>query len=106
MPTRIGIDLGMVTVRSDSDRGPYDVQGHAPSVAERLQQLNPALGTEVLASEAVVIGLDAMLLLRKIDRPFTLKGVSHPPTVFEISGRRPSHAAPGGIAQLERIEKS
>jgi adenylate cyclase len=87
LPTRVGLHVGPVTIASDADRGTFDVVGQAANVAARLQMLNRTTGTRVLASDAVVAGLDDVLVLRRLDGAFSLDGIAAMPAVFEICGR-------------------
>jgi adenylate cyclase len=94
LPTRIGLDLGVVTVSSDADRGTYAVDGYAANLAKRLQEANRTHNSSVLASESVVAGLEDSLVLRRIEGGVVLKGIASAPIVYEIVGRRAEAAIP------------
>jgi adenylate cyclase len=89
LPLRLGLTLGAVTIRSDADRGAFEAVGDAVNVAARLQELNRELSTHVLASDAVVSGMEGWFRLNPILRDVELRGVAAPPRVFEV-------AAPSG----------
>ena len=84
LPLRLGLTLGAVTVRSDADRGAFEAVGDAVNVAARLQELNRELSTRVLASDAVVNGMEGRFRLNPILRDVELRGVAAPPRVFEV----------------------
>jgi adenylate cyclase len=84
LPTRIGLNLGAVTIHSDADRGVFEAFGDVVNVAARLRDLNVRLGTRILASGDVVRGLDPNLAFDKVEGRVSLKGVEHPPDVVEI----------------------
>ena len=60
--TRAGVHAGVVTVKSDADRGPYTITGLTVNIAARLEEA-ATFGTQVLASHVVVEGLSETLLL-------------------------------------------
>lgn len=64
MPTRIGIDFGPIslTTLGAGSHWEYRPVGSVPNTANRLQSLNKKLGTQVLASEAAIQGLDGLLV--------------------------------------------
>jgi class 3 adenylate cyclase len=95
LPTRIGLNVGMITVYSDADRGVFEVFGDAINVAARLRDLNPELGTAVLVSAEVVAGLEESLSVQPASRSLPLKGVTHPHTVFVLSDAPEQRAAAG-----------
>jgi adenylate cyclase len=86
LPTRIGLAMGVVTIRSDADRGVFEIVGDTVNIAARLRDLNRDLGSRVLASADVIEGLEARLSWRPIPDTFTLKGVGRQPTVVEVTG--------------------
>ena len=84
LPTRIGLDFGPLTIGNvgAGQHFEYRAVGDTVNTASRIEGLNKQLGTWVLASEAVVDGLDGFLL-----RPlgsFLLRGKSIPVNVVEI----------------------
>lgn len=88
LATRIGLDFGPLTLGNVGAGQHYEYRavGDTVNTASRLEGLNKQLGTWVLASEAVIDGLDDFLL-----RPlgsFLLPGKSRPVKVFEIVSRR------------------
>ena len=96
LPTRIGLNVGMITVYSDADRGVFEVFGDAINVAARIRDLNPELGTAVLASADVVAGLEEALTMQPASRSVPLKGVAHAHAVFVLSDAAEQRAAAGG----------
>ena len=91
LPTRIGLDAGEVGLGPVG--GELQAVGTPASVASRIQDLNKRLSTRLLASAAVVGGLEG-LVLRRVGS-FDLPGVSSPTSVFEILGRE------GAVSRLE-----
>ena len=86
LPTRIGLDCGPITVGNIGAGQHYEYRavGDTVNTASRIEGLNKQLGTWVLASAAVVDGLDDFLL-----RPlglFLLVGKSNPIAIVEIIG--------------------
>ena len=84
LPTRIGLDCGPITVGNVGAGQHYEYRavGDTVNTASRIEGLNKQLGTWVLASAAVVEGLDDFLL-----RPlglFLLAGKSNPVAIVEI----------------------
>jgi adenylate cyclase len=88
LPTRVGLNVGRVTIYSDADRGVFKAFGDAVNVAARLRDLNVSLGTRVLAGDTVVEGLGRVLTVRRFLEPFALKGVSHPISAVAIESAR------------------
>ena len=84
MRTRIGLDTGILGLGPVA--GELQAVGNAANVATRIQHLNKRLGTRLLASTAVVEGLDA-LIVRPLGR-FALDGVAEPVGIAEIRGLR------------------
>jgi hypothetical protein len=84
LPTRLGMDAGMVGVTSDADCGLLNVVGLAADVAARLQHLGKQLQGRVPATRPVVEGLGDALLVRRLGHGFRLQGVSSGVEVFEI----------------------
>ncbi|MEC5215693.1 adenylate cyclase [Actimicrobium sp. GrIS 1.19] len=88
LATRIGLDCGPLTLGNVGAGQHYEYRavGDTVNTASRIECLNRQLGTRVLASQAVVDGLDEFVL-----RPlgaFLLPGKSRPVTVVEIRARR------------------
>ena len=84
LPTRIGLDFGPLTIGNVGAGQHYEYRavGDTVNTASRIEGLNKQLGTWVLASAAVVEGLDRFLI-----RPmgsFLLPGKSIPVKVVEI----------------------
>jgi adenylate cyclase len=94
LPTRIGLNVGTITVYSDADRGVFEVFGDTINIAARLRDLTREVGRRVLASAEVTKGLEAGLLLRNIQGDVSLKGVSRSPTVLELTGIGPMERRP------------
>lgn len=86
---RIGIATGEVLVGSigSEQMMSYTVMGDTVNFASRLEGANKAYGGRVLVSKATVIGADASVETREIDR-VVLLGQTQPQTVFEIMGRK------------------
>lgn len=86
LPTRIGMDFGPLTVGNVGAGHHYEYRavGDTVNTASRIEGLNKQLGTWVLASAAVVDGLDGFLL-REMGS-FLLPGKTIPVTVVEILG--------------------
>jgi adenylate cyclase len=64
LPTRIGLHTGWVVLGNVGGAGhfAFSVLGDTVNTASRIEQLNKQLGTYVLASDAVVAGLDEFLV--------------------------------------------
>jgi adenylate cyclase len=84
LPTRIGLNVGMITVYSDADRGVFEVFGDAINVAARIRDLNRELHPRVLVSCAVTSGLEGSLALKRVADACSLKGVERPLEILEI----------------------
>ncbi len=97
MPTRIGVDFGPIslTTLGAGTHWEYRPVGSVPNTANRLQSLNKKLGTQLLASEAAVEGLD-QLLVRDLGW-FMLRGKASATRVFELVAER-SRATPSESA--------
>ena len=85
LPTRVGLNIGMVTVYSDADRGIFKAFGDTVNVAARLRDLNVELGTRVLACDRLVDGLGHDFVVRHLPGTHSLKGVASPTAVFEVA---------------------
>ena len=84
LPTRIGVDFGPVAVAPVGAMECYELRivGDTVNTSSRLEQLNKALGTQVLVSEAFARDIDN-LLFRDLGR-FLLRGKQVPVRVFEL----------------------
>jgi adenylate cyclase len=84
LPTRIGLHAGEVAIGNIGGHGhyAYSLVGDIANTTSRIQGLNKYLGTTVLASEAVVDGLES-LLVRRIGL-VRLVGKSEPLTIYEL----------------------
>jgi adenylate cyclase len=88
LPTRLGLDVGPLTLGNVGAGQHYEYRavGDAVNTASRIESLNRQLGTSVLATAAVIDGLDEFDL-----RPlgiFLLPGKSFPVAVVELRARR------------------
>ncbi|MFT5960832.1 MAG: adenylate cyclase [Burkholderiaceae bacterium] len=93
LPTRIGLDVGPLTLGNVGAGQHYEYRavGDTVNTASRIESLNRQLGTSVLASAAVIEGLDEFVL-----RPlgtFLLSGKSVPVTVCELRARCDTQAS-------------
>lgn len=97
-PLRIGLEAGWVYVGHAGGGGHfvYSIVGDSANTASRLESLNKHLGSQVLASQDVVEGLDD-ILLRPLGQ-FQLMGKSEPVGVVEIVAIKAQAAA----ADVER----
>jgi adenylate cyclase len=88
LPTRFGIHFGPVTLGLVGALTHYEYRavGDTVNASNRVQGLNKRLGTRLLASEAVVQGMEE-LLLRDLGR-FRLKGKTVSIRVYEIVCKR------------------
>jgi adenylate cyclase len=84
LKTRIGADIGQVTVEADADRGPANIKGDPATVAARLQDQARYFPSRVLVTKAVVEGLGDKLCLRR--HVLKLDGIGDPVESFEIVG--------------------
>lgn len=86
LPTRIGLQAGQVTLGNvgGGSRFAYTVVGDAINTASRIEQLNKHLGTRLLATEAVVRGLDGVHT-RALGR-FKLVGKEEVLDIVEVFG--------------------
>ena len=89
LPTRIGLHCGPLSLGhvGAGDHYEYRAVGDTVNTASRLEGLNKLLDTSVLASAAVVEGLEGVFVRELGD--FLLKGKQTPITVYELrcSGR-------------------
>jgi adenylate cyclase len=83
LKTRIGLDAGIVEVKSDADRGPYNIVGNPAILAARLQEC-ATFPSALLATRAVVEGLSDKLVLQR--ESCRLKGFADPVEAFNIVG--------------------
>lgn len=90
-PTRIGIDLGQF--ETGFFGGTFSTErlvvGNPANTASRLEQLNKVLGTQILASEPVIRGLERRFVTRWVGT-FILSGKSEKVEVFELRRERDS----------------
>jgi len=86
--SRIGLDTGWVYVGHAGGGGHfvYSIVGDAANTAARVESLNKQLGTKILATQAAVEGLDA-ILLRPLGR-FIFVGRQAASPVFEVVAYR------------------
>lgn len=84
LPTRIGLHAGPVVVGDIGGEGRlvFSLVGDTPNVASRMEGLNKRLGTQILATEPVVAGVDG-LLLRRLGT-YRLPRRDEPVTAFEV----------------------
>jgi adenylate cyclase len=85
LPTRVGLNVGTVTIYSDADRGVFKAFGDTVNVAARLRDLNVELGTHVLACDRAVEGLHGVFTVRPVPGTFVLRGVVRRTSVFEVN---------------------
>lgn len=115
LPTRIGLHSGWVVVGNvgGSGRFVYSVIGDIVNTAARIETLNKQLGTRLLATSAVVEGLED-LTLRPLGR-FQVFGKTEALEVFEIlalkgeavaSARLEQFAEALGCFQAERWDQA
>lgn len=88
LPTRIGVDFGPVALANVGafERYEYRAVGDTVNTCARLEQLNKALGTRVLVSQALAAGVDAFLFRDLGD--FMLRGKRSPLRVLELVAPR------------------
>ncbi len=102
---RFGLDAGFVYVGHAGGGGHfvYSIVGDSANTAARVEGLNKLLGTEILATESVIEGLDAVLL-----RPlghFVFVGKQADTQVFEIVAYRES-ASPRQLELCARFQEA
>jgi len=85
LPIRIGVHSGEMRVGyvGSPDHGEYRAVGDTVNTAARIEALNKLLGTQALASEPAVEGLDAFFSFRRLGN-FQLAGKNRPVTVYEL----------------------
>ena len=105
MPTRVGLHAGDLAMGEVDVRQQRFVKavGHVTNTAARIEALNKHLGTTLLASTAVMEGLEDVLLIRPCGE-FLLPGRGKAIGVVEIVGLR-THAQPWQIALVESFGK-
>jgi adenylate cyclase len=88
LPTRVGLHAGEVALGHMGGSGhfAYHVVGDIANTASRVENLNKYLGTRILTSEAVVGGIEG-LLLRPLGT-FRLVGKTKALPILEIVGQR------------------
>ena len=104
LPTRLGLHAGNLAL-ADVMAGPrafYKAIGDVPNTASRIEALNKRLGTSLLASGPVVVGLEDLLLIRPCGR-FKLPGKQDALEIVEILGLR-EQALPTEPALLAKFE--
>ena len=84
LPTRIGLDVGEVGLGPVG--GELQAVGNPANSASRIESLNKALSTRLLASASVVQNLDAIAIRRL--GSFALAGKAEPVDIVEILGPR------------------
>jgi len=87
LKTRVGLHAGLATVGNcgSADRFTYTALGAETNMASRLEGLNKYLGTEVLASSAVLAPVEDKFVFRPIGH-FRLKGSDRVLEVNELLG--------------------
>jgi adenylate cyclase len=100
LQTRAGLHAGVVTVRSDADRGPHTITGQTVNIAARLEEA-ATFGTRVVASQVMVSGLAETLLLGQ-PQLIKAKGLS-PVEAVEVLGQRSESIAPQASARSPSV---
>lgn len=87
LKTRVGLHAGLATVGNcgSADRFTYTALGAETNMASRLEGLNKYLGTEVLASSAVLAPVEDLFVFRPLGH-FRLKGSDRVLEVNELLG--------------------
>jgi adenylate cyclase len=87
LKTRVGLHAGLATVGNcgSADRFTYTALGAETNMASRLEGLNKYLGTEVLASAAVLAPVEDKFVFRPVGH-FRLKGSDRVLEVTELLG--------------------
>jgi len=103
--TRIGINTGPALAGNlGSDfRFDYTVIGATTNLASRLEEMNRALGTDILISEATRRKLSDKMAVRGLGR-FFIKGVKQPVRVYEVLG--PLSSFPKELPWLRDFESA
>jgi adenylate cyclase len=88
LPTRIGLHEGEMTLgRLDAGEGShYRAIGDTVNTASRIQGVNKYLGTQILASAAIITGLGNVIIYRSVG-VFRLVGRAEPLELMEIVGK-------------------
>ena len=86
LPIRIGVHSGEMRIGyvGSSEHGEYRAVGDTVNTAARIEALNKLLGTQVLASETAIDGLEANFSARRLGN-FQLAGKNQPVTVYELN---------------------
>ncbi|ABA57570.1 Adenylyl cyclase class-3/4/guanylyl cyclase [Nitrosococcus oceani ATCC 19707] len=87
LPTRIGLHYGKIVIGSvgSSEHLEYRAVGDVVNTASRIENLNKLLGTRVLVSHEVVVGLES-IFTRELGE-FCVKGRQQPLAIYELIGR-------------------
>jgi adenylate cyclase len=104
--TRFGVDWGRVSLSTVGAHGHYEYRavGDAVNTATRIQELNKALGTRILLSEAALGDAGSPFLLRDLGR-YLLRGKNQPVRVFELFDSR-ARAMPWEHELCARFEEA
>ena len=105
--TRFGLHADSVLVGNFGapDRLSYTAMGDGVNLAARLEGLNKAYGTTILASEAIRDAVGDAFVFREIDR-VAVKGKSRAIAVFELLGVAGDPGAIGKSPLVERYESA
>jgi adenylate cyclase len=87
LPTRLGVHCGQIFLGNigAGEHYEYGPTGDTVNTASRMEGLNKFLGTEILASEEAIEGIDG-LLTREVGK-FMFKGKAQPVVVYEMLSR-------------------
>lgn len=101
-PLRIGLEAGWVYVGHAGGGGHfvYSIVGDCANTASRIESLNKHIGSQILASQDTVEGLED-ILVRPLGR-FQLMGKSEPVPVVEVMAVR-AHATDRDLLRCERF---
>jgi class 3 adenylate cyclase len=83
---RIGVNTGPVVAGAVGAEGrlSYTVHGDAVNLAARLESMNKAFGTRILASEQVIARTHGFVARQVEETP--VRGQSHPVRIYEVTG--------------------
>ncbi|ADJ28804.1 CHASE2 domain-containing protein [Nitrosococcus watsonii] len=84
LPTRIGLHYGKIVIGSvgSSEHLEYRAVGDVVNTASRIENLNKLLGTRVLTSHEVIVGLES-IFARELGE-FCVKGRQQPLAIYEL----------------------